>query len=85
MSYDFTFDLTKLSKAMFKDIAESIDKGKLPHKIGDIARGIVKKFHVSKITGLPIGDSITVIEDLISVNVINSVQREPFLKSNNRA
>lgn len=85
MSYDFTFDLTKLSKTMFKDIAESIDKGNLPHKIGDIARGIVKKFHVNKITGLPIGDSITVIEDLISINVINSAQRQPFLKSNKRA
>ena len=85
MSYDFTFDLTKLSKTMFKDIAESIDKGKLPHKIGGIARGLVKKFNVNKITGLPLGDSITVIEDLININITNSIERGTFLKTSKRA
>jgi len=85
LSYDFTFDLTKLSKHLFKDIAESIDKGKLPHKIGDMARNLVKKFNVNRITGLPFVDSITIIEDLININIVNSIDREPFLKSKNRA
>lgn len=85
MSYDFTFDLTKLSKSLFKDIAESIEKGKLPHKIGGMARNLVKKFKVNKITGLPFVDSITIMEDLININIINSIKREPFLKTKKRA
>lgn len=85
MSYNFTFDLTKLSKTLFKDIAESIEKGKLPHKIGAMARNLVKQFNVNKITGLPIGDSITVMEDLININVKNSIERETFLKTKKRA
>ena len=43
MSYRFDFDLTKLSKHLFRDIAEGIEKGRLPHKIGDMARNLVKK------------------------------------------
>ena len=71
MSYKFTFDLTKLSKTIFKDIAESIEKEKLPHKVGDIARKLVKKFNVNKIIGLPVGDSIkTMIQDTLRQETI---------------
>jgi len=85
LSYKFTFDLSKLSQALFKDIAEFTEKEKLPHKIGETARTLVKKFNVNKITGLPIGDSITVIEDIIHIDIKNSIDRENFLKTNKRA
>lgn len=85
MSYSFTFDLSKLSQALFKDIAELTEKEKLSHKIGEMARALVKKFNVNKITGLPVSDSITVIEDIIHINIKNSIDREHFLKTNKRA
>ena len=85
MSYSFTFDLSKLSQTLFKDIAELSEKGKVPKKIGDMARNLVKRFNVNKITGLPVGDSITVIEDIINIHIKNSLYREPFLKTSKRA
>jgi len=84
MSYNFTFDLSKLSQALFKEIAEFSEKGKITERIGDRARNLVKKFNVDKITGLPICDSITVIEDLIEANIKNSLYKERFLKTNKR-
>ena len=84
MSYNFTFDLSKLSQALFREIAEFSEKGKITERIGDRARNLVKKFNVDKITGLPICDSITVIEDLIEANIKNSLYKERFLKTNKR-
>ena len=84
MSYNFTFDLSKLSQVLFKEIAEFSEKGRITARMGDRARNLVKKFDVDKITGLPICDSITVIEDLIEANIKNSLYKERFLKTNKR-
>jgi hypothetical protein len=85
MSYAFTFDLSKLSQVIFKDIAKISEKDKLNEKLANMARNIVDKFNVDKHTGLPISDSITVIEDLIRVNMKNSLQKEQFLQTKKRA
>jgi hypothetical protein len=85
MPYAFTFDLSKLSQAIFKDIAKISEKDKLNEKIATMARNLVNKFNVDKFTGLPISDSITVIEDLINVNMKNSLQKEQFLQTQKRA
>ncbi|MCK5031491.1 MAG: DUF116 domain-containing protein [Thermoplasmatales archaeon] len=84
MSYNFTFDLSKLSQALFREIAEFSEKGKITERAGERARYLVKKFKVDKITGLPICDSITVIEDLIEANIKNGLHKTHFLKANKR-
>lgn len=85
MGYSFTFDLSKLSHSLFKEIAEFSEKGKITERIGDVAKNLVKKFNVDKITGLAIHDSITIIEDLINANLKNSLHKENFQStSNNR-
>jgi len=84
MSYSFTFDLSKLSQTLFKEIAEFSDKEKISEKIGDMAKHLVKKFNIDKITELPVCDSITVIEDLINANIKNNIHKEGFLKTNKR-
>ena len=85
MSYDFTFDLSKLSQTLFKEISEFSEMGRITYeKIGEIAITLVKKFNVDKITGLTACDSIIVIEDLINANIKNSHHREHFLKTNKR-
>jgi hypothetical protein len=85
MSYAFTFDLSKLSQALFKDIAKISENDKVNEKIANMARNIVNKFNVDKLTGLPVSDSITIIEDLIHVNMKNSLAKEHFLQTNKRA
>ena len=84
MGYSFTFDLSKLSQSLFKEIAEFSEKGKITEKIGDVAKNLVKKFNVDKITGLRVHDSITIIEDLINANIKNSLHHNRFHNTNKR-
>ena len=84
MGYTFTFDLSKLTQTLFKEIAEFSEKEKITVRIGDIAINLVKKFDVDKITGLSVCDSVTVIEDLINANIKNSLHKKYFLKTNKR-
>ncbi|MEA2055209.1 MAG: DUF116 domain-containing protein [Candidatus Thermoplasmatota archaeon] len=85
LAYNFTFDLSKLSQTLFKDIAKFSEKEKVPKKMGDLARTLIEKFDVNKIIGLPVDDSITIIEDIIEIHLKNSLYREHFLKTNKRA
>ena len=84
MAYAFTFDLSKLSKTLFNEIAEFSEKGRIHEKIGDMARNLVEKFDIDKITGMAFSDSIVVIEDLIDANIINTLYKDRFLKTEKR-
>jgi len=85
LSYSFTFDLSRLSQAIFKDIASFSEHEKINEKIGTLAQKIVEKFHIDTLIGLPLKDSIVIIEDLIDINLKNSLSQTDFLKSNKRA
>ena len=85
MSYDFTFDLSQLSQALFIEISKFSEKERVHEKIGDIARKLVKKFNVEKIIGLSLRDSITLIEDLINIQIKNSGFKKYFIQSKRRA
>jgi len=85
MAYKFNFDLSRISKSFFSDIARFSSKRDIHGKIGKIAMHLVKKFKVDKMIGIPVSDAITVVEDLIDNYVRNIIQREEFLKTNKRA
>lgn len=85
MAYSFTFDLSKVSQSFFADIAKFSERRKIHEKVGSAAKYMIKKFNVDNITGLPIADSVTVIEDLIDTQIKNVVSREDFLKTKRRA
>ncbi len=85
MAYSFNFDLTKISQNVFKDIARFSDRRKVHEKIGSTAKYLVEKFSLEKVTGLPMSDTITIIEDLIDTHVKNISQREAFDNSKQRA
>lgn len=84
MAYNFTFDLSKFSRSFFEDIAKFSERRKLHKRVGSSARHLVEKFHVHKMTGLPVSDALMVIEDLIDAYVKNLAQREKFVKANKR-
>ena len=85
MSYNFTFDLSKLPQALFRELAEFAEKEGVHKKLGGISRVLVKKFNVDTITGLNITDSILVIEDLIDITIKNNVYRDSFQKIKKKA
>ena len=79
MSYSFNYDLGKLPREFFRDVAKVINKQKLHKKIGGVSKTIVKKFGVDKILGIQLEDAISVVEDLIDVNLNTAINSDKFI------
>ena len=84
MPYTFNFDLTHISQSFFKELASITQNMELHLKMGDVARYIVKKFNVDEMTGLNVTDSITLIEDLLSIQTKNLVVSDEFDKAKSK-
>ena len=78
MSYSFNYDLGKLPREFFRDVAKAIDKKKLHKKAGNVSKTIVKRFGVDKLLGIQVEDAISIVEDLIEVNLNNAINRDKF-------
>lgn len=85
MPYEFSFDLSRLSRSFFKEVAKISTQAGLHRKLGERARHLVEKFKIHELTGLEVSDALTVVEDLIEVNFTNIANRGPFLRSGKRA
>ncbi len=81
MSYTFNYDLGKLPRKFFREIAKITDKQKLHRKLGKASKTLVKKFRVDKILGIQVEDAISVVEDLTDIYLNNMVHAEEFKKS----
>lgn len=85
MPYRFSFDLTNVSKPLFREIAKfSMRKG-LHLKLGEIAKSIVVKLRIQELTGLPMADAVELVQDMIDVYLNNLEGRESFLMTSRRA
>ncbi|RJS80128.1 DUF116 domain-containing protein [Candidatus Bathyarchaeota archaeon] len=85
MPYKFTFDLSRIPRLFFTEIAKvSYQKG-LHKKAGKIALEIVKRFKVQELTGLNLSDAVLLLEDLIDIQARNIVERENFMQTGKRA
>ena len=85
MPYSFTYDLTRLSQGVIMQILESAYKARLHRVLGTNAKKLVKAFKLDEVTGLNLADAITLVEDLVEVQVTNALQREEFEKAHRRA
>ena len=85
MAYKFNFDLTGLSQSLFREIARICDEKNVHRKIGSLSRRLVKKLRVQEVTGLPLSDALTLIEDLMNDYIENLAQKEDFQKTKKRA
>lgn len=85
LPYSFTYDLTRLSQSVIRQILESAYKARLHRLLGTNARKLVKAFKIDEATGLNIADAITLVEDLVDVQVANALQREEFEKAKRKA
>ena len=85
MPYKFTFDLSRIPRLFFTEIAKvSYQKG-LHKKAGKIALEIVKRFKIQELTGLNLSDAVLLLEDLIDIQARNIVERENFMQTGKRA
>jgi len=85
MPYKFTFDLSKLPRFFFNELAIlSFQKGM--HKTFlNTLKDVIIKFKIQEATGLNLSDAIMLLQDMIDLHGINLHQRNKFLKTKKRA
>jgi len=84
MPYQFNFDLTRVSRFFFREIAEAAHRRSLHRKLGDAAAYLLERFRVQEITGLDLAQALMLLEDLIDIQMKNLSNRERFLKTGRR-
>ncbi len=77
--------MTRLSQNLFFQTLDTACNMGLLRLIGNNAKKIVKLFKIDEATGLNFSDAITLVEDLVEVQVANRVQREKFEKAQRKA
>ena len=85
MPYRFSFDLSSISKAFFRDLANVAKEKDLHRKIGNQARHLAEKFKIQQITGLEVSDALMLIEDLVDIYVKNISDTQKFSETRKRA
>ena len=85
MPYRFTFDLSKVPRFFFTEIARiSYQKGMHKSLLETLQR-VITKFRIQEATGLNLTDAIVLLQDLIDVQAVNLTERKKFLQTKKRA
>jgi len=84
MPYQFSFDLTKVSRSFFRGVAEAAYKRKVHRRIGDAALRLLERCRVQQITGLDVTQALMLLEDLIEIQMENFNNRERFVRTSRR-
>ena len=85
MPYRFTFDLSKVPRFFFTEIATvSYQKG-MHKSLLDKLQNLIIKFRIEEATGLNINDAIVLLQDFIDVQAVNMIERNKFLQTKKRA
>jgi hypothetical protein len=85
MPYKFTFDLSRVPRFFFTEIARvSYQRGM--HKVFlKKIQDVIRKFKIQEATGLNLSDAVVLIQDLIDLQAINLLERKKFLQTKKRA
>jgi hypothetical protein len=85
MPYRFTFDLSKVPRFFFSEIALiSYQKG-MHKSLLKTLNDLVVKFRIQEATGLNLSDALVLIQDLIDLQAVNITERSKFLQTKKRA
>ncbi|MCL6578484.1 MAG: DUF116 domain-containing protein [Candidatus Bathyarchaeota archaeon] len=85
MPYKFAFDLSRIPRFFFTEIAKVGYQASVHKKVGKTAQEIIKKFKIDEATGLNLSDAVIVIQDLIDMQARNIREREKFMQTKKRA
>lgn len=85
MPYKFTFDLSRIPRFFFTEIAKmSYEKG-MHRKVSNTVQDIIRKFKIEEMTGLNLSDAVQLLEDLVDIEARNFLERGKFKKTRRRA
>jgi len=85
MPYEFTFDLSKIPRFFFKEIAKvSYEKG-MHKRVGRTIDEIIRRFKIEEVTGLNLSDAVLLLEDFMEIQARNLLERDKFVQTRRRA
>jgi len=85
MPYRFTFDLSRVPRFFFREIARvSLQKG-VHKRVSKVTQQMIARFKIQEATGLNLSDAVSLLEDLIDLEVRNIVERKRFMQTKRRA
>ena len=85
MPYSFSYDLTRVSQSVVKQILETAHETGVTKLLSNNAKKLVRILKLDQITGLNLAEAITLVEDFIEVQNANNFQRERFEKAESKA
>jgi len=85
MPYKFAFDLSKIPRFFFTEIAKVSYQKNMHKKISRTAQKMIKKFKIQEATGLNLSDAVLLIQDLIEMQARNLCEREKFIQAKRKA
>jgi len=84
MPYKFIFDLSRIPRFFFTEVARVGYERGMHKQMGKTAQDIIKKFKIQEATGLNVSDAVVLLEDLIDLQARNLVERERFVQTGKR-
>jgi hypothetical protein len=85
MPYKFTFDLSKIPRFFFTEMAKASYQKGVHKQVGKTAQEIIERFKIEEATGLNLHDAVTLLEDLMDAQARNLIEREKFVQTKRRA
>ncbi|MGQ9507350.1 MAG: DUF116 domain-containing protein [Candidatus Bathycorpusculaceae bacterium] len=84
MPYKFTFDLSRVPRFFFTEVAKvGFQKG-VHKRVSKTVQEMIKKFRIQEITGLNLSDAVFLLQDLIDMQARNLLERERFEQTRKR-
>jgi hypothetical protein len=85
MPYKFTFDLSKVPRFFFTELTLLSYQRGMHKTFLNTAHELIIKFRIQEATGLNLADAVVLLEDLIDLQAINTIERPKFLETKKRA
>jgi hypothetical protein len=85
MPYKFTFDLSKVPRFFFTEIARVSYRKGMHKTLFKNLQDIITKFRIQEATGLNLSDAVVLLQDLIDLQAVNLLERRRFLQAKKRA
>jgi hypothetical protein len=85
MPYKFTFDLSKVPRFFFTEVAKVSYSRGMHKTFLNTLQELIKKFRIQEATGLNLSDAVVLIQDLIDLQAVNLMERGKFLQAKKKA
>jgi len=85
MPYKFTFDLSRIPRSIFTEVAKMGYQMGMHKKVGKTAQDVIRKFKIQEATGLDLSDAVVLLQDFIDLQARNITERRKFQEARKRA